>query len=183
MQYTHNTKEKGFVVLYAVLVSSVLLAMTLAIAGIAYKEQLLSVNTKSSQYSFIAADTGMECALYNDIKLSIFPTVVPFTPTLPFECNGNSFPNPEPGFSFPVYKIDVFAVVNTTTIPGCAVVTINKDYDDNGVSSTRIDSRGYNLSCANIVYTPAGDISFSNGAGARAVERLLTAIYANSSGN
>jgi hypothetical protein len=184
MKHTHDTKEKGFVVLYAVLVSSVLLYMALAISGIAYKEQLLSVNTKSSQYSFIAADTGMECALYNDIKLSIFP-IDGSLPGTDFECNGGSI-SAENTFTIPVYKVDVPAMVNTTVIPGCAVVTINKNYDsddDGTLDATRIDSRGYNLSCANIVYNTTGDISFLNGSGSRAVERLLTAIYSNSSGN
>lgn len=177
--------NSGFVALFAVLVSSILLLMALSISGVAYKEQLLSVNAKSSQYSFMAADTGMECALYWDVKQLWF--AAGNSPT-GFDCGGSQpeFLNDISTPTFFAYKLPVEANVNGNTVPGCAVFSIDKDYDvtnsDGTVTnSTKIDSRGYNVLCSNIEYGVGGspNLSFQNGAGARAVERFLTAQYAN----
>lgn len=179
-----NKEESGFVALFAVLVSSILLLMALSISGIAYKEQLLSVNAKASQYSFTAADTGMECALYWDVKMQYYSLGNFQTP---ITCAGGT-PEPValmvPQLDFYIYKLPVNANVNGQTIAGCAVFSIDKNYDDNNDQvgdSTRIDSRGYNVNCVNIDYglTSNGDLHFSNGAGARSVERFLSAIYLN----
>ncbi len=179
-----KNNEQGFVALFAVLVSSILLLMALSISGVAYKEQLLSVNAKSSQYSFTAADTGLECALYWDVKQAVFSTGA--NPSL--TCGGMP-PQPVVNISTPtffVYTLPVNAMVNTTTVPGCAVFSINKDYNINNpdgtvTNATKIEARGYNVDCTNIEYGIGGigDLHFTNGAGARAVERLLGATYAN----
>lgn len=66
---------------FAVLVSSLALAIGLAIYDLVVRELQLSTTTAQSQYAIYAADTGVECALYWDFKYpypngstSIFPT-------------------------------------------------------------------------------------------------------------
>ncbi|MEN9582647.1 MAG: hypothetical protein RL641_601 [Candidatus Parcubacteria bacterium] len=183
-----TTKQAGFVALFAVLVSSILLLMALSISGIAYKEQLLSVNAKTSQYSFMAADTGMECALYWDVNRGWFTSgQSPDDQTV--KCGGvhPTYLLDVSSATKIVYKLDVNANVNGNTIPGCAIFSIDKSYDYDPVDqvgeSTKIDSRGYNVNCNNIDYIPGlnggAELYFSGGAGARAVERFLSAIYLN----
>jgi hypothetical protein len=185
MKLPSNKNEKGFVALFSVLVSSILLLMALSISGIAYKEQLLSVNAKSSQYSFVAADTGMECALYYDVKQQWFTST---NSLANIECGGSPVQllGDISGPTLFVYKLPVEANVNGNTVPGCAIFSIDKDYDyvnsDGTITnSTKIDSRGYNVLCSNIEYGTGGStiLQFLNGSGARAVERFLSALYSN----
>ena len=69
----------GFVALFSVLVSSIVLTISFGLLNIALKEVILASAGRESQYGFYAADAGAECALYWDIKgfgdgTSIFPT-------------------------------------------------------------------------------------------------------------
>ncbi len=62
-----KSKKKGVTLLLAVLVSSLLLSIGLAIFNITIKELLISGSGRESQFAFYAADTGAECALYWDV--------------------------------------------------------------------------------------------------------------------
>lgn len=53
---------------YAVLTASLLLAIGIAIFNITYKEFILSSGARESANAFYAADTGLECALFWDLK-------------------------------------------------------------------------------------------------------------------
>ncbi len=70
-----NTRinSKGFTLLLATLVSSLLLSVGLSMFTIAQKEIILSSLGRDSQYAFYAADSGAECALYLDFK-GVFDT-------------------------------------------------------------------------------------------------------------
>lgn len=59
-----NNKQKGFTLLYAVLVSSIVLSASLSIINIALKQHKLSALSRESQIAFYAANTGVDCALY-----------------------------------------------------------------------------------------------------------------------
>ncbi len=63
MQKSIHTNEKGFVMLFTVLIVSIILSLAIGIANIGYKQSLLSSIGKDSQIAFYAADAGMECAL------------------------------------------------------------------------------------------------------------------------
>ncbi len=64
--------HRGFTLLIAVVLTSVLLAVGIALLDIAYKQVILSTTAKQSQYAFYAADSAMECALYADQQLNAF---------------------------------------------------------------------------------------------------------------
>ena len=59
--------KKGFVLLYAILIMSMLLALTLSITDLTMKERKLSRFGEESFSAFFAAESGMECALYWDM--------------------------------------------------------------------------------------------------------------------
>jgi Tfp pilus assembly protein PilX len=63
-----SAKQRGFTLFYAVLVSSLLLAIGVAIFNITFKELILSSGARESVNAFYAADTGLECALYWDLR-------------------------------------------------------------------------------------------------------------------
>ncbi len=60
--------QKGFALLMAVIITSTLLLISYALSNISLKELTLSYAGKDSQVAFYAADAGVECALYWDIR-------------------------------------------------------------------------------------------------------------------
>jgi hypothetical protein len=61
--------NKGFALLFSVLISSLLLTIGLSIFSIALKELAISTATRQSVHAFYAADSGREYALYQDLIL------------------------------------------------------------------------------------------------------------------
>jgi hypothetical protein len=58
--------NNGFALLFAVLLSSLILSIALGVANIAFKEIKFGTSAKDINDAFFAADTGIECALFND---------------------------------------------------------------------------------------------------------------------
>lgn len=64
-QNNHSEKkEAAFTLLYALIVSSLVLATVLSIVNVALKQKTISGLGRQSQIAFYAANSGMECALY-----------------------------------------------------------------------------------------------------------------------
>ncbi len=77
-----KSHSRGFTLLLAALVSSLVLAVGLSIVAIVKKSVMLSSIGRESQFAFYAADTGAECALYWDLRHGYFATTAPaVTPT------------------------------------------------------------------------------------------------------
>ncbi len=67
-------RGRGFTLLFAVLIGSLLFTVGVAIANLAVKELALSAAGMASEEAFYAADTGTECALYWDLRVTgVFP--------------------------------------------------------------------------------------------------------------
>lgn len=62
----NNNHKSGFVILFAMVISTIILILGSGIFSIAYKEALLSTNTAGALQALYAADAGIECALYLD---------------------------------------------------------------------------------------------------------------------
>lgn len=133
-------QERGFALIIAVLVSSIVLSIGVAMFNVSVKQTVLSSTGKESQISFFAADAGIECAEYWEYKIpSSFtaPVVTPIT------CNGQTIAVTSISAT-PPYTEAVRFVVSTTyggsATDACAIVTIQK----NATPATVIESRGYN---------------------------------------
>lgn len=131
--------NKGFVLLFAVMLSSVILAITLGVANIAVKEIKFGTSAKETNEAFFAADTGVECALINDKDSS--NSFVSSGGSGVVNCFGTNVPL---SGSFPSWSFVVSGFGSDSD--DCAVVTIYKD----AVSSppnvrTFIVSKGYNF--------------------------------------
>ena len=66
--------SRGFTLFYAVLVTSLLLSLGLAVFNITIKELVLSSDARESQSAFYAADTALECALFWDLEYTGAPS-------------------------------------------------------------------------------------------------------------
>lgn len=67
LRLRETRKEKGFTLLFAILVSVLILAVGTSIISIALKQVILSGAGRDSQFAFYASNTGLECALYWDL--------------------------------------------------------------------------------------------------------------------
>ncbi len=161
----NKKNQKGFALLFAVLTSSVLLAIGVSIFNLTVKELALSASGRESQFSFYAADTGAECALYWDFKgTDVFATSTegrtpsPSAPdcvdtqgqaaqtidvtTFPTAIIAHTPTSATTRFSLSIPNTDI----NGLPAPYCATVTVTKTYNSStGAIDTSIDSRGYNV--------------------------------------
>lgn len=146
--------NKGFTLFIAIIVMGTLLLIAAGITNLAVKQALISASGRESQVAFYAADTGIECALYWDVKnpagFSAFSTS---TVSL-IDCNNS------PNLSVGGGGNGSISTFSFTLTPDsyCAIVTVEKRID----GSTKIESRGYNT-CDS--FNP------------RRVERAVRAIY------
>lgn len=83
---THHS-HRGFTLLVAIILSSVALALSLALLDVAYKQISLALTTKQSSYAFYNADAALECALYFDQKRDAFNYTTPL-PLSSVVCGG-----------------------------------------------------------------------------------------------
>ncbi|TSC57055.1 MAG: hypothetical protein Greene041679_483 [Parcubacteria group bacterium Greene0416_79] len=138
--------SRGFTLLLAVLMGSLLFSMGLAIANLTLKELTLSSAARESEKAFYAADSGTECALYWDIQRKAFQGAAKGERSS-ISCNGtsdikvtpvsaNDPKNPkEYTFRLPLSQVATFA---------CADVRVIKDKDHTSKEITVIESRGRN---------------------------------------
>ncbi len=131
---------KGFVALFAVLITSIILALTIGLANTSYKESTLASSAKSGNYAFYAADSGIECGLYAD-ALGVFDGS-----GMVFECAGVS-PFVTPDIGFQAFRFEI----SSGSKDRCVEVRVKKnDPGTDGNNYTRIISEGYNVSCDDV---------------------------------
>ena len=143
--------QRGFTLLLAALVSSIVLSLGSSIFLIAQKQVILSSLSRDSQFAFYAADTGAECALYWDLRFNAFSTTTPATAPI---CDGKllNAPAPAQGTELPytvAFNLNLFVngdgVAGTSDDRGyCTYVTVTKG-DSNPF--TVIHADGYSTSC------------------------------------
>lgn len=68
--------QKGYTLLFSMLLTSLILAVAVSILGISRKELMLSTSSKDSQAALFAADSGLDCAMYLDFKNTFPPSDV-----------------------------------------------------------------------------------------------------------
>lgn len=122
---TSNINEKGFTLLYALLMITLVLSVSASVMQIMTKELRLSNFGEVSQIALYAAKSGSDCAVYWAIQgrfdeggtitcLGVNTVVSPGNSTFSIDFGGNK---------------------------GCAVVTVDGSLGE-------IRSRGYNTSCS-----------------------------------
>lgn len=130
-----SSKKRGVVLLIAILFSAVALAVGVGVYTRSYKGLILSSFWKQSQVAFLAADSGLECALYWEVNApataKCFGVDIPLADWTPGDPAGGSFEENVDGLN-----------------GGCAKVTITKNpLAVPPAPSTVIESRGQNEVC------------------------------------
>jgi len=121
-----HKNKKGFVLLFAVVLSSVILALALGLAKIALKEVAFETSAKNTNDAFFAADTAAECALFYDVAVAPSAFGIPTTQgdtncagTYVDLNNGSSTPDPVGPWTFVLRPLG-------GTGDACAKVTVTK---------------------------------------------------------
>ena len=126
-----KNKNKGFVLMIVLLLVSVVLVVGLGVFDIILGEITLSIAGRESQKSLYAADSGIECALYWDLKQRVFNL-----PAYSINCANSSING------------NMFASTTTFTLKfqnnACAIVTVDKTKILMTPPLTTLTSRGYN---------------------------------------
>lgn len=136
---TKLQRSRGFVLLFVVVISSIILAITLSIANISFKEIKFSTSAKDTNEAFFAADTGAECALFNDKTTG--NSFVQSGGSGVVSCLGG---NIALSGAYPTWSFILSGLGSGGQ--GCAKVTVDKS-----VSPTAIISKGYNNGGASCV--------------------------------
>ncbi|MCK5027488.1 MAG: VWA domain-containing protein [Candidatus Pacebacteria bacterium] len=87
--------KKGFFILYAIIVINVLLIFTIGMVNLSIRERQLVRFGEGSEAAFFAAESGLECALFWDLRGAGVPSAFRYDPLLPsgeeIVCNGQKF--------------------------------------------------------------------------------------------
>ena len=131
--------KKGFTLFIAIVTSGALLLISTGIIGLAVKQSFISNAGRESQLAFYAADTGMECALFWDVKNPSGESAFATSTGSTIYCNkdesnqGNEW----------VVGGNSISTINSITFfpePYCTKVVVTKSDD----GTTKIESLGYN---------------------------------------
>jgi hypothetical protein len=153
--------EKGFAVLFAILIASFLITLGVSIFSISLKEIQITGSVRDSQIAYYAADSARECALYWDVKVGSFPACLdsscsdyptsnPVSKTI--TCNGIPFTlifnKSSNGLTFSATSTignttPFFQYSSTTVSAPVADIILAKTFDTDRVSTT-ISAYGHN---------------------------------------
>ena len=157
------SQRRGFALMIAALVASIVLALGASIYDVSIKQLTLSSLSRESQFAFYAADTAAECALYWDSRELYFGTTTPSgitpvcdsaTPLAITAYEGTPAVTdyegvPSGGAETPPYTYPYYEIFNFSPNGYCANVTVTKT-QVGAVVSTVIHANGYNTPCASI---------------------------------
>lgn len=137
--FTKNKTEKGYAILFTVVIVSAISVITAGLTNAAYKQLILSSLAKDSQLAFYQADTAADCGLYADIKN---PSGI-ITTGGAWSCGSQSLTvsAPDVNGSYTILPI------NDTVQTPCFRIIVNKTIvpslpDD--IIQTKISAKGYN---------------------------------------
>ena len=159
---SNNNTSGGFTLLFAVIISSLLLSIGVAILDLALKQFSLSSTGKNSQIAFYAADDGLECGLFWDRNAggvqaaSVFATSSQSVPMNSIYCNGASTTpqilNDANDLYDSTHATSYFWIYYATTTAAyssapCAYVEVVKtgSLTSTTSESTQVDSSGYDI--------------------------------------
>ncbi len=130
-------RDKGFTIFFAMITIGTLILITGTMVNLTVREKMISQSNRESQYAFYAADTGIECALYWDVKNPSGESAFSTSTSSTINCNKDG-DNPSNEWVVGNNAVSTFTI-HFLPDPFCTTVRVTK-----GVGQTTIESRGYN---------------------------------------
>jgi hypothetical protein len=133
--------QSGFAMLFTVLIVTLVLSIALGISNLSFKQTILSSLAKDSQISFYEADTAVECGLYYDTVLELFP-IGTDAGTAPgdLQCGNDNF-YLDTDVTFTDYIFYTQKEIVGTPVP-CSSLLFDKS---TSLGTSIIQGRGYNI--------------------------------------
>lgn len=152
-KYLIKKHQKGFALLFTLVVVSAISVITAGITNTIYKQMVLSSLVKDSSSAFYQADTASECALYADLML-VSPVDSKFLTDeieSPFECGGQTLnkklidpSNPNGSYTL-LSSIPTDETEDNDSSP-CFNIKVTKTINsESGVTETVVKADGYNF--------------------------------------
>lgn len=135
--------QAGFAMLFTVLIVTLILSIAISISNLAFKQTILSSLAKDSQISFYQADTAVECGMYYDTNLDLFPAGIGSSPVTEIYC-GDDVYNLDQDQSTTDYFVFKQAVPNDTK--PCSSVLFDKSTT---AGTNIVAGSGYNMCGSN----------------------------------
>lgn len=157
MKFFNKENDKGFVILFAVILTSIILSVTLGLSDITFKELKFGTQAHATGEAFLAADTGVECALLYEFKGSFMTSTgdniygYPTTDDEPLsiECAGSNIAlNLDESGVYSSTGPWVFYLPNLgSNGKACAKVTVTKNPPSTNIISKGYSDGGSTLNC------------------------------------
>mgnify|MGYP001606300971 CR=1 FL=1 len=163
---TDQTYNKGFAIIYAVILTSVIMVTGLGLANIISRQIILGSAQKASQLAYYAANAGIECAYYMDIYYDRFghkegeviaspePAIVSLydavsgnsteIPSGSLYCYGSKVEFEAPAVDYGQPTITAVFYLEGLDSASCSKVTVTKSATDD---KTKVISEGYDSNC------------------------------------
>ena len=154
---TINKKNGGFVLLFSVMLSSIIFAVSLGVANIALKEIKFGTSTIDTNNAFLAADMGAECALFND------------------RSDANSFV--QNGGTGKVQCLNPSGIALSGTFPVWSFIMSGLGYEERGCAKITLDKTNSLIKLVSKGYNVGGEIPGLCAPGPNSVERVLELNY------
>ncbi len=155
-----HRSERGYVILFTVLICSIILAMALGIANVAYREDTFTIDARDSHYALFAADSAAECALH----YLLLPTGSPFVDSItgdwvdpvtitcgeengaPISLRATNQGSPtSPDYIFDV-NADTLNPAGVVLPKGCGIPRV-VEVSENNQNYIKVQGIGYNFDC------------------------------------
>ncbi len=197
MSYQKTTTQSGYVILFSILITAIILTIIIGIANVSFRQHQFTTQVTQSTKAFYAAETALECIQAIDNKgLFVYDITQPPADVVLF-CDVNTTPiivNAPAGSPPYVYEFGygnngslIEVSPNPTDFPMCARARVTK-YEvaptqpnpPNGLTRYlhTIQSFGYNVSCADLAtHLDAITANQPSPIANRLVERSLSYSY------
>ena len=133
-----KSDRRGFVVLFAIILSTIILSISLGISQIALKETQFAISGVDANNAFYLADAGVECALFIDY-LDPVTGVFSGSGTGSSTPCGNLYFSVNAGFPNSPLQMTNFMIGAPNASRNCATVSVAKTLDTNDGVSTVTD--------------------------------------------
>lgn len=182
MIFSNPNRKKGYTLLFAIIVATVVLAVAAFIVSVSRKQFILASTARDSLVAIYAADSGIQCAVQADAALKLEPS----KGVAEIACNGTLLTGTysevnsvsSDFVSDVLIKTDEHAIYQTPpmtlVLPDaasankvCATIKVTDGYNDKDVHVRIIESRGYNTFDG----TTCGEPN------PRAIERAIWLVY------
>lgn len=138
--------KKGATLFIAVVVSSLLLFISFFIVNLTIKNTMLSGLSRESQLAFYAADAGLECAIYWDIKFE--PSKFdPNSSGSSIDCSGVTMISGNP-----ITGTSTNSLVGGGDIGSISYVNSATKVDNSGIFSPTISTNSFPVSSGNFIF-------------------------------